>query len=280
MSYRSASDAEGVFETYVFEKNIFGDIVAVYDLNGNKLVSYKYDAWGNFTTSYHNGTTSTSIAARNPFKYRGYYYDSDLGLYYLQTRYYDSVTGRFINADGYVSTGQGMLGNNMFAYCNNNPVMFTDPTGELPALAIVGIVAAAVVVTAVVVTGINHITNAVMKSKIDDQLEESYTKEQAVEEIGKVVGVENISIDENGAQIKYSKDIESRYDRLYVSTILSRTEGFDRSATNISAEWAGHNFVYFFTHGDDVRDVDIEFQKDGRWGVRAATKALQILGWC
>lgn len=130
MSYRNASYAEGVFDTYVFEKNILGDIVAVYDINGVKHVSYRYDAWGNFTTTYHNGTTSSSIAARNPFRYRGYYYDKDLGLYYLQTRYYDSNTGRFINADGYVSTGQGILGNNMFAYCNNNPVMFTDPTGE------------------------------------------------------------------------------------------------------------------------------------------------------
>ena len=132
MSYRNAGYATGAFDTYVFEKNIFGDIVAVYDLSGTKLVSYKYDAWGNTIPTYHNGTTSTSIAARNPFKYRGYYYDSDIRLYYLQTRYYDSVTGRFINADGYVSTGQGMLGNNMFAYCNNNPVMFVDPTGEWP----------------------------------------------------------------------------------------------------------------------------------------------------
>ena len=80
----------------------------------------------------HNGTTDNSIAAKNPFTYRGYYYDSDIRLYYLQTRYYDSVTGRFINADGYVSTGQGILGNNMFAYCGNNPVMFVDPTGEWP----------------------------------------------------------------------------------------------------------------------------------------------------
>ena len=66
----------------------------------------------------------------NPFTYRGYYYDSDLGLYYLQTRYYDSETARFINADSFVSTGQGILGNNMFAYCGNNPVNGIDPFGE------------------------------------------------------------------------------------------------------------------------------------------------------
>ena len=155
MSYRKASYAEGVWDTYVYEKNILGDIVAVYDLTGNKLLSYKYDAWGNFTTTYHNGTTANSVAARNPFRYRGYYYDKDLGLYYLQTRYYDSVTGRFINADGYVSTGQGMLGNNMFAYCNNNPVMFTDPTGEWPKLSTVfAVVAITAVVVAVVAVSV------------------------------------------------------------------------------------------------------------------------------
>lgn len=68
----------------------------------------------------------------NPYKYRGYYYDSEIGLYYLKTRYYDSNTGRFINADSYVSTGQGLTGYNMYAYCNNNPVMNVDPTGEIP----------------------------------------------------------------------------------------------------------------------------------------------------
>ena len=70
-----------------------------------------------------------NIAFINPIRYRGYYYDSETGLYYLKSRYYDPETGRFINADGYASTGQGVLGNNMFAYCNNNPVMYSDPSG-------------------------------------------------------------------------------------------------------------------------------------------------------
>ncbi len=66
----------------------------------------------------------------NPFRYRGYYYDIETGLYYLQSRYYNPEWGRFLNADGYVSTGTGVLGYNMFAYCNNNPVMKVDPNGE------------------------------------------------------------------------------------------------------------------------------------------------------
>ena len=117
------------WQKYFFEKNLQGDVVAVYSDTGTKLISYRYDAWGNTTTTYHNGGAST-LASNNCITYRGYYYDSDLGMYYLQSRYYDAKICRFINADGYASTGQGILGNNMFAYCNNNPIMLVDAGGE------------------------------------------------------------------------------------------------------------------------------------------------------
>ena len=128
--YRGVDYASGTWDTYGFEKNLQGDIVAVYDTStGKQLIGYKYNAWGVCTTSYYN-SGSTTTATKNPFKYRGYYYDSNLGLYYLQSRYYDQNTCRFINADGYVSTGRGLTGYNMFAYCNNNPVMYVDPNGN------------------------------------------------------------------------------------------------------------------------------------------------------
>ena len=78
------------------------------------MASYTYDAWGNFTATYSNGGENNEIIQNNPFLYRGYYYDYETGFYYLNSRYYDPVTGMFINADGYVSTGQGILGHNMF----------------------------------------------------------------------------------------------------------------------------------------------------------------------
>ena len=132
MKYRGGNMADGEFEEYWFEKNLQGDIVAVYDAAGTKLISYTYDAWGNFTTTYHNGCTASHNANLNPFRYRGYYYDSETGLYYLQSRYYDPAIGRFISADQFVSTGCGILGYNMYAYCNNNAVKYCDPTGNLP----------------------------------------------------------------------------------------------------------------------------------------------------
>ena len=142
MRYRTESYGQYVYDTFWFDKNLQGDIVAVYDAKGTKLISYKYDAWGNFATDYHNGCTASSPANYNPFRYRGYYYDVELGMYYLQSRYYDPVIGRFINADSYLSTGQGPLGANMFSYCNGNPINYCDPSGEIAViddLAIAGI---------------------------------------------------------------------------------------------------------------------------------------------
>ncbi len=128
MQYHAASYVDNVWDTFWYEKNLFGDIVAVYGNDGTKLISYTYDAWGQCSTFYHDGTTSASPVAKNPFRYRGYYYDSDLELYYLQARYYDSTTGRFINADS--TLYHTMLGYNLFVYCNNNPINYYDPSGE------------------------------------------------------------------------------------------------------------------------------------------------------
>ena len=155
MRYRSSSYTANTWDIYWFEKNLQGDIVAVYDNNGTKLVSYSYDAWGNFTTQYVNNGQFTS-AAYNPFRYRGYFYDIDLNLYYLNSRYYDSTVGRFINADGAISdVGGDIRGYNMYSYCFNNPVNMTDPDGNWPqwatklvaAVAVVAVVAAIAAVT-------------------------------------------------------------------------------------------------------------------------------------
>ena len=129
MMYRTTSYAINSFDVFWFEKNLQGDIVAVYNSAGTKVAYYTYtDAWGNHSEGYINLSTNEGVQY-NPFRYRGYYYDTDLGMYYLQSRYYDPNTCRFINADVYISTGYGIIGNNMFAYCNNIPTCYSDPEG-------------------------------------------------------------------------------------------------------------------------------------------------------
>ena len=133
LKYRTSAYEAGVFDCFFFEKNLQGDIIGVYNSTGKRIGTYTYDAWGNFNYSFASGNTALEnriVFRLNPFRYRGYYYDVETGYYYLQSRYYNPEWGRFLNADGYVSTGAGMLGYNMFVYANNNPVMFVDPTGE------------------------------------------------------------------------------------------------------------------------------------------------------
>ena len=113
---------------YYYITNLQGDVVAILDSAKNAVVEYTYDAWGRILTT--SGSMATTLGVHNPLRYRGYVYDSETQLYYLQSRYYDPQLGRFINADAFASTGQGLLGNNMFAYCNNNPVLFADATGH------------------------------------------------------------------------------------------------------------------------------------------------------
>ena len=112
---------------YYYLRNGQNDIVSLMDESGVRVVEYIYDAWGKLIST--TGTLATTLGADNPFRYRGYYCDTETGLYYLTTRYYDPEVCRFISADVYMSTGQGVLGGNMWAYCLNNPVNRFDTCG-------------------------------------------------------------------------------------------------------------------------------------------------------
>ena len=114
---------------YYYITNLQGDVMQIVDANGTKVAEYDYDPYGTIISA--TGT----MAEVNPLRYRGYYYDTETELYYLQSRYYDPEIGRFINADSYTSTGQGILGNNMFAYCLNNPILLDDHAGTSSTIA-------------------------------------------------------------------------------------------------------------------------------------------------
>ena len=123
MIYKHGSETE----LYYYLVNAQGDVSAILDSGGKIAASYDYDAWGNCTVY---NSSDAAIGDLNPLRYRGYYYDAETGFYYLQSRYYDPAICRFINADTYLSTGQGMLGHNMFTYCGNNPVNYCDSSGR------------------------------------------------------------------------------------------------------------------------------------------------------
>ena len=113
------------FETYYYILNLQGDVVQIIDANGVMQAEYIYSPWGEIISA------EGDLAEINPLRYRGYYYDSETGFYYLQSRYYDPENHRFINADTYASTDSGnSIASNMFAYCGNNPIIRSDDDGQ------------------------------------------------------------------------------------------------------------------------------------------------------
>ncbi len=113
---------------YYYLRNAQGDIVKLIDASGATVVEYTYDTWGKEVQI--TGSLAGTLGSFQPFRYRGYVYDEETGLYYLQSRYYDPTTGRFISADVLLSTGQGVLGYNAFVYCNSNPISRIDSNGH------------------------------------------------------------------------------------------------------------------------------------------------------
>ena len=111
---------------YYYMRDLLGNVTAVADADGNLVAEYSYDAYGNLLSS------SGALANINPIRYRGYYYDSETSFYYLKTRYYNPQWRRFINADSLFIAGDIITGCNMYAYCEDNPIMNTDSNGMAP----------------------------------------------------------------------------------------------------------------------------------------------------
>ncbi len=114
---------------YIYQRNALGDIIGIFDDEGKQVGGYAYDAYGNYVVTYG---VDEEIATLNPFRYRGYFWDDDAQLYYLNSRYYDPETGRFISPDtlAILDETKGQInGLNLYMYCKNNPIMFVDPSG-------------------------------------------------------------------------------------------------------------------------------------------------------
>lgn len=160
---------------FFYKKNAQNDIIGIYNSEGKEIAKYYYDAWGNQKIKYLVETDSNTIeyvdigedfdyndisninrfiAYKNPFRYRSYYWDYETGLYYLNSRYYDPELGRFINADKLDNIDtENLNGFNLYMYCADNPVMFTDENGDawwkrlITALVVIVAVVAVVAIT-------------------------------------------------------------------------------------------------------------------------------------
>jgi RHS repeat-associated protein len=162
---------------YVF--NALGDVTHLFDSSGDVVVEYRYDSYGNLDDSI----TLSGVGLANPYRYRSYRFDNETGYYYLQSRYYNPETGRFINADGIIRSSETTLGHNMYSYVNNNPIMLVDVNGYLPKWAkitiavaagvatglLTGNVVAGICVGATVLSGLDYLDERALR---DNQLEE------------------------------------------------------------------------------------------------------------
>ena len=157
--------------TYYYATNLQGDVTAILNASGSPVVSYTYDAWGKPLTV--TGSLATTLGTHNPLRYRGYVYDTETELYYLQSRYYNPDTGRFLNADAFTSTGQGFTGNNMFAYCGNNPVARKDDGGDFWLNVLIG--AAVGAVAGVVGQFVSDVATSLLNGEVTISNWQTYT---------------------------------------------------------------------------------------------------------
>ena len=115
---------------YFYIRNVQNDVIGLHDSEGKVVVNYSYDTWGNIVSI--TGSLKDSVGKKNLYRYRGYRYDEDTGMYYLQSRYYNPEWGRFINSDALIGQPGDLLSFNMFGYCHNNPVNMSDGSGYWP----------------------------------------------------------------------------------------------------------------------------------------------------
>ena len=170
-TYDDIGPASVIFngEEYFYSRNAQGDVTGIFSEFGVQVATYTYDPWGRPTSD-----AMTTLGHYNPLRYRGYVYDNETGLYYLNSRYYNPTWGRFINADEYLSAGENLLSTNVFAYCYCDPINLKDPNGSMAEAALIftdlsaeliASIAAALGVTVIWVVGIILIVGVVELSR-------------------------------------------------------------------------------------------------------------------
>lgn len=156
---------DGTFYYYI--KNLQGDVTQIRDTSNNLIASYVYDAWGKVLTVTEN--TTNGIGAKNAIRYRGYYYDAESNLYYLNARYYDPQIKRFVNEDeqNFLGADNSYISYNLYAYCSNNPIAMVDNTGHSGFLITLGVMAVGALIGAAVSAVSSVVTQKALTGEVN-----------------------------------------------------------------------------------------------------------------
>jgi len=215
---------------YFYVKNLQGDIIAIVNSSGTKVVEYLYDSWGKLIST--TGSLASTVGVKNPYRYRGYRYDTETGLYYLQSRYYDPLAKRFVNADVFASTGQGTIGNNMFIYCLNNPITGFDPTGLWDWGVFADIVVTVVATYAAAVTAVfSPVLSVVVFGAVNNSVNAFYYN---------YISDGESSIQNKDGVSSYVYGYETRWERLDYTKHETKEETYNLDAWLFQSEYSVH----------------------------------------
>ena len=265
---------------YWFRKNAFGTIMEIFDMSGTLLCMYAYDAWGNHMVLNPDGTENTSstfIGNINPIRYRGYYWDSEFNLYYLQSRYYDSETARFISPDStqYLDNTD-VQGLNLYTYCNNNPVMYVDPEGTF--WGIIGII---VVISLLAICLVSLSGDSPQEQYKDDVPESAQSEELSN---GRVVYYSSSLVDEPSTSLKIynSFDYSDKELKEFLNILINKNNLKNINISRILTETKWHKIAYLIGYKQQrTASVDVYFDADdvGHWVFSWIINNLNLWGY-
>ena len=236
---------------YFYEKNIQGDVITIRDINRSVVAKYEYDAWGNHIVKDSSNSVNTSssfVGNINPIRYRSYYYDVDLKMYWLTTRYYDPEIGRFISPDHYSYLSIKKLhGINLYAYSRNNPVMYYDPSGHFPWLILLAVAVCAIVL-ATTLKSDSKTTKQPDKNEIptgDDTSD--YDMDNPYKGDGFIIYYkvnENKDSNVNSLKVYKSWRFSSEEMRAFLEFLQGKYKDAYINIDKIMNEWVWHNIAY------------------------------------
>ena len=283
---------------YFYITNLQGDVVGI--ANSYGIVGYyEYDAWGRILSINSASSNEYGALTYNPLRYRGYIYDTETGFYYLQSRYYDPAIRRFISADKYLSTGTGLLGYNMYAYCNNNPVNILDSTGSVPEwlkniadFAVTAVTAAAAVYVGIKTTVVLAPVVGLKKATATGIAAGSATFGLINNVVVNAIYYEFSDGESNLQPDSYNGDYLSRWERLDYAKQQTGEEHYNLNAWRYYSEYSLHMYGWYATGwayeknipviskaAGSFKSADVDSQDwDTRAGVNLLTVVIGLLG--